>query len=233
MRYCPACGCPVKIVYKKGHAVSYEYVKTETDTEFPAIDPKTAAELRKLRNDKKTVAIVGKAETTCSLAPWDDERVEIWGINEEHIADWMKRANVWLQIHHSSHWKKKPVHLQWLKENPLNIPIVMMHKHDDIPKSEEYPLIEISERFLGKLRRGAEKIKYFSSALDYAFALAVYRGFERIELYGFDMEEDGEYVRQRAGAFLWTGIALGAGVEVYIPEKSLLIDNRLYGQEVW
>jgi len=134
-----------------GYADHYEAMVTgeELSENLEPQDPVTAERLRQLRKGKKTVAIVGMAATSCSLAPFDDEDVEIWGLNEAHAFKWMKRATRWFQIHNSDSWKryiaKREVrgHFNWLKKNPWDIPIYMQHAQEIIPKSVSYPLHEV------------------------------------------------------------------------------------------
>jgi hypothetical protein len=85
-------------------------------------DPETAEKLREQRKGKKTVAFVGLAPTSCSLAPFDDPDVEIWALNETHaFPQWFKRWDRWFQIHESKSWKryiaKRDVrgHYKWLQ----------------------------------------------------------------------------------------------------------------------
>src|SRR5512139_578370 len=103
---CPTCGMAVRIARRiDGYADHYEALITGEDTakSLPPQEPETAAKLRKLRKGKKTVAIVGMAPSSCSLAPYTEpkEAVEIWGLNEAHAFQWMKRADRWFQIHNS------------------------------------------------------------------------------------------------------------------------------------
>lgn len=62
------------------------------------------------------LAIVGFAETTRHLAPYDDPEYEIWSLNEGYNYEWIKRFDRWFQIHprwdytrdnntnHRNHW---------------------------------------------------------------------------------------------------------------------------------
>src|SRR3990172_2662949 len=124
--HCPTCGMAVKVVRRvyDGEADHYEALIVGEDVAkvLPPQDPETAAKLRELRKGKKTVAIVGLAPTSCSLAPFDEEGVEIWGLNEAHAFPWMKRWDRWFQIHATESCKryiaKRDVrgHFDWLKQ---------------------------------------------------------------------------------------------------------------------
>ena len=98
---CPTCGFPVRLVRRDGgYADHYEYIDFQhLEKELSPQDPVVAEELRRLRKGKRTIALVGMGPTSCSLAPFDDLDVDIWGLNEMHAFPWMKRATGWFQLH--------------------------------------------------------------------------------------------------------------------------------------
>ncbi len=235
---CPTCGMAVRIVRRTtGAADHYEAMQSldEFSDALQKQDPVTAQRLRDLREGKKTVAIVGMAATSCSLAPYGDEDVEIWMLNEAHAFSWMKRATRWFQIHNSDSWKtyiaKREVrgHFNWLKKNPLDIPIYMQHAQEIIPKSVAYPLHDVIDMVFPNFRRGEDEVKYFTSTFAYMFGIAILDGFDRIEIYGFEMADDVEYVKQKACAEFWIGYAMGKGIEVYTPPSNQILWSALYG----
>lgn len=187
------------------------------------------------------VAIVGFAGTSRHLAPYDDKSVEIWGLNEAHRQPWMRRITRWFQIHQRWDFTKQNNesyrdHWEWLqKEQPF--PIYMIEKAQDIPSSVEFPLEEICEKFLSNVRRGkdwkeAVINKYFTSSFAYMCSMALYEGFKRIEIYGFEMATDTEYRYQKGSTEFWIGLAAGLGVEVLVTEDCQLVQGKLYGYEV-
>lgn len=235
---CPTCGMAVRIARRHtGEADHYEamIVGEEIAGHLREQDPVTAARLKQLRQGKKTVAIVGMAPSSCSLAPFDDPDVEIWGLNEAHAFSWMKRATRWFQIHNSASWKryiaKRDVrgHFDWLKKNPWDIPIYMQYPAEIVPKSVGYPLHQVVEEAFPLFRRGEDKVKYFTSSFAYMMGIAVLEKFERIEIYGFEMADDVEYVKQKACAEFWIGFAMGRGIEVYSPPGCQILYSGLYG----
>jgi hypothetical protein len=244
---CPVCGMEVMIVRDvHGNARRYRALIAGEAIQgsLKPQDPEVAERLREQRKGKKTVALVGLSPSSCSKAPWDDMDVEIWGLNEAHAFTWMKRATRWIQIHCNKSWKrpiaKRDVrgHYDWLRKNPWNIPIYMQHWNEEIPNVVEYPLHAIYKMFLGNFWRGDKHVKYFTSTLAYMIALALYEGrhgvlnekpFDRIELYGFDLSDDVEYVKQKACAEFWIGMAMGMGVEVWSPENCQILWSALYG----
>ncbi len=90
-----------------------------------------------------------------------------------------------------------------------------------------YPLEEIVNYF---------KADYFSSTVDYALALAIYRGFTTIELYGVNMGFGSEYKYQKPSAEFWIGQAMGRGIDVKIHGDltSLLktVGCKIYGYDI-
>lgn len=236
---CPVCNSPVRMMLRDGrHLDHYKHVQLQDGwkgNELAPVDRFTANKLRKLRKGKKTVAMVGMAPTTCAQAPFEDKNVEIWALNEMHAWPWLKRADRWFQIHHSDSWKRQTAkrgvegHYNWLMENPLDIPIILQYQHDEIPKSVAYPLREVCEEFMITIRRGDKKVKYFTSTLAYEIAYALYLGFERIELYGFEMSSGDEYIEQKGSAEFWIGVATGRRVEIYMPPACILLYSALYG----
>ncbi len=238
IRACPTCGFPVRIVRRNdGKADHYEPLKDDAmEGSLREQDPETAAELRELRRGKKTVALVGMAPSTCALAPWDDEECDIWIINEMHAFAWVKRVTALLQLHPRSSFMRSVAargvrnHFEWLQQEH-GFPIYMQFKNDDIPDSAEYPLVDIQEKLLARLRRGKNTVRFFTSTFAYMLALAIHQGYQRIEIYGFEMGGLDEYGPQRECAGFWMGYALGRGIEVYLPPQCQLLMGPLYGYE--
>jgi hypothetical protein len=224
------------------HADHYEPLRARfgwRGEQLQPVDKKTARKLKRQRKGKKTVAIVGMSPTSCSLAPFEDEDVEIWGINEMHVFPWLSRWDRWFQIHDSKSWNR-PVakrdvvgHADWLKEEHGDKPIIMQYWQPDVPNSVAYPLREVCKTLLDGFRRGDEKVKYFTSSLAYMIAYALNlkdkEKVDRIEIYGFEMADSVEYLRQKAGAEFWIGLALGRGVEIYTPPNCFICFSSLYG----
>lgn len=100
--------------------------------------------------------------------------------------------------------------------------IYTMETYLDVPGSVKYPLRQ-AIKYLGA--------KYFTSSFGYMMVLAVMMGFKRIECYGFDMGSGTEYHYQRPNAEYLIGWARGRGVDVYIPEVSVLAKGPLYAYE--
>lgn len=122
---------------------------------------------------------------------------------------------------------------EWLKKTKT--PVYMLDALPDAPSSVKYPLNEIVDKYLVNFRRAGiphdEMIQYFTSSVCYAIALAIYKGYERIELHGVDMANNTEYIYQRDGIGLWFGIALGLGLQVYMPRECFMFNSPRYGYD--
>jgi hypothetical protein len=176
---------------------------------------------------KNTLCIVGAHPKT--LSKFDSQRTDcdVWVFNEAVSGrlQWAQCATAVFQMHERAIWsnpknRNDPGHYAWLKSQTA-IPVYMQDKFEEVPGSERYPLEEIIERF---------KIRYFTSSVSYALALAAYLGtYTRVEIYGVEMETNTEYQYQRDGVTLWIGVLLGLGVDVYAPLG--IFDQPLYGYE--
>jgi hypothetical protein len=119
--------------------------------------------------------------------------------------------------------------------------VIDMHWYSDIPKSvnakkraeeigasyfscDNYPLDEVIEHF---------NTDYLSCSLAGALAMAVMEGYDEIDLYGCNLEADGEYAFEKPGADFWCGVAIGKGVKLRVfGERSTLMrtrDGLVYG----
>ena len=95
----------------------------------------------------KTVAIVGTHPKTRALAPYDDQNVDIWVMNQAPQGDWTKRWTACFQLHeeavlqvnqyNSKHW-------EWLTQEH-GAPIYMFEVNPSVPNSVRYPLDEVME----------------------------------------------------------------------------------------
>jgi hypothetical protein len=107
----------------------------------------------------------------------------------------------------------------------------MIDRYNEVPASVRYPLEAICEDLLPGFTRDGEMVRYFTSSVCLAFALAIHQRYERIELYGVEMASDTEYVYQREGVYFWIGVAIGRGVQVVLHPKCGLFRAPVYGYE--
>jgi hypothetical protein len=90
---------------------------------------------------------------------------------------------------------------------------------------DNYPIREVMARF---------ETDYFGSTVDYAIALALYRGYDEIHLYGVTMSI-ADYSRLKSGVDFWCGYAKGMGVTIKVHGESNVmktIDHKVYGYDI-
>lgn len=186
----------------------------------------------------KTVAIVGSHPATRETAPWNNPAVDIWVFNEAANEQWVKRWDVCFQMHKPTVYRNPnnrtdPKHWEWLQRDHGK-PIYMQEVDPLVPCSKKYPLDAICKRFLKNLTRNDGEIKrlrYFTNSISYAIALAIFSGYERILLYGAEMQSNTEYSYQRDNVAFWVGLATGYGVNVEIHSAFNLFDQPMYGYD--
>lgn len=189
---------------------------------------------------KDTVILVGTNTITRALVPWEREDADFWIFNEcaslrdEQPDYWCKKCDAVFQMHVPAIWRNEKNlnhkdHYVWLQKlHPY--PIYMQDVFEDVPASVKYPLDKIIDRFLSTLKNEkGEQLDYESSTVEYALALALYKGYKNIELYGIEANSDTEYFRQKAGILFWLGIATGRKIPVLIQSRSLLLKCLRYG----
>lgn len=183
----------------------------------------------------KRVAIVGSHPSSREQAPWDETKIPIWVFNAGAIMDWCKRADVVFEMHPAGEYTNPMAERSEYWHEFLckqTIATVYMQDTDPrVPSSQKYPFYGVVNKYLKNFKRGEEVNKYFTSSPCYAIALALYLGYDTIDLYGIEMETNSEYIYQRDGIGLWLGIALGLGVTVNIPQNTTMFSAPLYGYD--
>ncbi len=147
-------------------------------------------------------------------APFYDTSWEWWGMPWSEQAYNMDR---WFDIHDwgvVKQWMGNfPSYLQRLQE--ADCPVIMQEKHDDIPRSEAYPL-ERATREVGD---------YFGSSIAYMASLAILEEVEEIGLWGVDLRDNFDHERPNIEFLI--GFAAGRGIKVTLPERTVLKSRRL------
>lgn len=178
---------------------------------------------------RKRVALVGFA-SSYKQAPFKDETVEIWGLNE--LWRYLPRWTRWFEMHPRAVFgsegdRGQAAHVAWMQTQDPSKPIYMIQPQPDIPGSVAYPLADMAARFFP-----GEPIPYFTSTISYMLALAIAEGFTEISLYGIDLAADKEYAFERPAAEYLIGVARGRGITVTIAAGSALLKtDRLYGYD--
>ena len=180
---------------------------------------------------RKACCIVGYAPGR-ENAPFDDEEVEIWGMNDLWAhwppTDLRIRWDRWYDLHKRHviirNARTGPVHLEWLKK--FEGPIYTLEELEELPSAKAFPLEEVVAQL------GATESPYFTSSPAYMLAHAVYEGYNEVHIYGVNLLGDGEYEYQRPCMDFWIGFARGRGVNVIIPPDSALVRSRYrYGYD--
>lgn len=189
----------------------------------------------------KRLAIVGTHPATRNDAPYDDPNCDIWVFNESPMAtkeyypnepdrQWCKRWDACIQLHKpevyrsTQNWVNK-YHWEWLQRDHGDKAIWMQDVDPQVPNSKKYPLGEIVACVPGA------NLRWFTASVSYAIALAIYRGYKEIGLYGMDMESNTEYGYQLMNFVFWMGVCYGKGIDLYHISNKKYFSEKLYGYE--
>lgn len=172
----------------------------------------------------KEVIILGCGQTSWSC-PYD---CETWGVNSM-----VKRADRLDKLFFFDNLETlpDPDGLNWNDLIETEAALISTEKNAKFCKEhlgiecEVYPLEEICAKY---------KNHYFSNSISYMIAYAIYKGYDKIKVYGVDHVRYESYVMERSGVEFWLGIAIGAGIDVEIAAGSALLktfNGKLYGYE--
>jgi len=175
------------------------------------------------------IAILGSAEATRDLAPFDDPSWEIWGLAWRFYDH--PRMDKAFEVHDPSIWHeylKPEIYSAWLQKpedadgNPIDV-YMLPHVAAQYPATKAYPVAD-AEQLMGR--------RYFTSSFSYMLAKAIMDGATEIGIWGVDLVSDEEYMQQRPAAEFLLGIAQAKGIKVTIPEQSALLKaSHVYGFE--
>ncbi len=177
------------------------------------------------------VAVVGFAGGHHFQAPFNDEGVEIWGINRLWTTLPDRRWTRWFELHDLERfYRDDEEHKAFLKafDGPVYV------------REQDYPLaldwgIENAQPFPHRLL--IEQFGgYFTNTVSWLLGLTILMRFDWLGVYGVDMAVDNvmqnEYQEQRPSCEYFLGIAEGRGMTTFIPPGSdLLKATHLYGYE--
>ena len=100
---------------------------------------------------------------------------------------------------------KRFVHT-YRKAKALNIPIIGLDEYEfEGLKFQKYPMREIVEEFDETL---------FSCTTDYMLAYAIYKKYDKIDVYGVNVEMGEEYYFERPSVEFWRGMAKGRRIDI-------------------
>ncbi len=179
------------------------------------------------------LAIVGSHPDTRELAPYDDPTFEIWLFNEApQKPEVYKRWDASLQIHRPEvytsleNWVNKN-HWAWLQQDHGSglhgrKRIFMSEIDPRVPNSVKYPLEEVLAMV---------PYHYLRSSPAMALALAIYLGYQEIQLYGSDLTSGSEYAYQSTNYAFWIGFAHGRGINLDLRCWQSEFNQPIYGYE--
>ena len=97
--------------------------------------------------------------------------------------------------------------------------LYMQEAYRDIPNAIKYPLKEVSA-LVGD---------YYNSSIAYMLALAIFEEYDKIGIWGVDMDRQGEpghadeYRDERPNCEYLLGFAKAKGIEIYLPDECPLL----------
>lgn len=140
----------------------------------------------------------------------------------------------WFNVHTINHIKTRyPSGYKWYTTQSK--PIYLQEAQPDIPSSLTFPREQLQQHFA----TSDKPFGYFSCSAAWYIAFAIYEGFERIELWGFELSLGWKYAYERPCFFYWVERAKSLGIDVYIPPNVIITDpgdpetytGHLYGYE--
>ena len=160
-----------------------------------------------------------------------DGQGEVWGVNDLQLS---RKVDLVVDCHNLAraargaeklgrrNQKEVKKCLKGVKKS--GVPIYTTKKIKDMPNSIVYPLEKIIKEY---------DSDYFGSGVDYAIALAMYKGATEIHLWGILMILQFEYAHQKPSVEHWLGIAKGRGVKTVVHGQGASIlktrNGLLYG----
>lgn len=161
------------------------------------------------------VNIVGKSKTWVD-APYEGE---VWGITQlllQRPCDLVIDMNVY----DDGRWGEEE---KWEADVVFKLCDINGIPHINL---NNYPYQEISNKY---------KTDYFGSTLDYAIALALFRGYDDIHIYGATLAYEGDYYKLKCGVDFWCGYAKGLGVNLEVHGETVImktVDGLVYGYDI-
>lgn len=148
------------------------------------------------------VAIVGLAQSSRHLAPWEAPEWEMWGLAWDTERYRFHRA---FEMHDLADLEK-------FYGDRLEAYLEKASYCASLVTVENYPFEEVA----------SDVGDYWCSSIAYMLALAIHEGAEEIGVYGVNMAGDDEYSYQKPNCEYLIGLARGRGIKVHIPDVSPL-----------
>lgn len=197
---------------------------------------------------KKSVAVIGFAWDSLQFAT-DSQADEMWTVN--FAWDYpVPRIDRLFEIHpievlafnavRGKKGNRDEKHFAWLQEEhdfPIytyadytgeNVLDEILEPSPRIPNSIPYPFEKLDSLFEHLHRENRPAQVYMPSTISYMLAMAIFEGWERIEMYGIEMAKGTEYKYQLRGTEALMMYAMGKGIEIYLPEHCKLMNIKPY-----
>lgn len=173
----------------------------------------------------KTVRIFGAAKNARESPPLtpEDKDVEVWLSNStttnlircpQAMSEWTR----WFNLHSRAHIVGTyPAAFTYYQTKAEGRPICLLKVQPDVPTSIAFPRKQIQEAFA--TAKGPNR--YFTCTVTWLIALAIFEGFERIELWGFalrDTKPGSVFAYERPCFAYWVQMAKDRGIEVFYQE---------------
>lgn len=180
----------------------------------------------------------------------DETDVEVWVANNTMVAE-ARRPSVftewtrWFNLHAQAYMVGTyPAAYSYYQTKTDGRPVYFQKAYTDVPTAVAFPRQAVQAAFA----TAAGPNRYFTCSACWLIALAVYEGFERIELWGFELRDTkpgSAYRFERPCFAYWVQVAKDRGCDVFyqkaiatlyaegkmIPGDPLLYDGKLYGYE--
>lgn len=168
----------------------------------------------------KTVRILGASRNSRELPKERPEGVELWLANSptttllrcpRAMTQWTR----WFNLHSKQHiLGTYPSAYHYFQNKAEGRPIYLLKQQPDVPTSIAFPYKQIQDFFAvdGKPNR------YFTCSITWLIAFAIFEGFERIELWGFELRDTkpgSAFAWERPCVAYWIKQAQDHGVEVF------------------
>ena len=171
----------------------------------------------------RKLAIVGNSDGVHKSDVFEGDS-EIWVLNGRGAT--LPRYDAVIEMHvepvrrNEGGWSRR-----FFRDNET-VPVYMRKIYPDVPMATAYPFKEVF-KMTEHVRHRDKPLKYFTSSMAWAIALAILQERPVIELYGIDMQ-DKEYIEQKDCFAFWTGFAAGRGIQIDINCADDIFKKELY-----
>ena len=198
----------------------------------------------------KTVRIYGSAKNLreTPIRTPEEQDIEVWMANSPTTIllrhppakeEWTR----WFNLHSRKHITGTyPSGWSYYKDKAAGRPIYLLKQQPEIPTSVAFPREAIQAAFAPE--NGGRPMRYFTCTICWLLALAILEGFERIELWGYELRDTkpgSAFAYERPCFFYWVQQARTRGVEViyqkeveklpFLPGDPLTYTGVLYGYD--